>query len=727
MKSSATRSSTRGQYRTIENSELSISVDSMGRIISLSNRRTGSELIDFPQAAEAWRLVIPTGRHTVELVCGSQQKPAHIAISKESGVQSLVIGYEQLLVGGRVEPIKARFILSLADASDEIVAQAEIENRGQQPVDEVEFPILGGFGGFKATRGRRRLDLVMANDTGRFIPDCLRRGLPDTGRESNHFARRHETAMVSGSIGRRTGDRSGRWVDLSSDREGIYIACCQGVYEAAGERFFLKLEKFPKETPNAPAHHYPSGTPRWLRVSGLHIARIQPGAGWRSPEVILMPHKGDWHTAADRYSLRRHESLPAPAPTPRWMERFVGWTEILGKTYLGEVFHDYRQCADDVVRDAKATGIDLVFYYGHTKIGAEGADFDNLPAPDLGGEKGFRDMVERLHANGIRIMLLDHFHRYVNRDVPQFKQLQLERYAVRDREGNMAGGKRWWKETALSCLLLEGPTPFWVDMCPACGPWRDHYLSHITGLVELNVDGVELDLFDPGTCHSGEHGHAIGANMMDAKLDFIREVRAHVKKLNPDFVLFGETMCPEARSVLDGFYPNRYRDEEGRLYRYLFPEITQQAVLVGNYAYDQVNKALTLSIGAETEIWGLRQTTLKGCPELAQYIGEINRLKRKYPDILISGRFRDTVGADVQGGVLYSVIEGPGRSRALVLRNHTDRPRKTTAAFAGQNNGKSYVLWQPFREERAVEAPVALRLKAYEAAVLLDLPSAFVQ
>ena len=74
------------------------------------------------------------------------------------------------------------------------------------------------------------------------------------------------------------------------------------------------------------------------------------------------------------------------------MRDFVGWTEILGKTYLGEVFHDYEQCADEVIKDKAITGIDLVFYYGHSKLGAEGADFDNLPDPVLGGEQGFRKM-----------------------------------------------------------------------------------------------------------------------------------------------------------------------------------------------------------------------------------------------------------------------------------------------------------------------------------------------
>ena len=525
--------------KTLRNEFVSVSVDERGRIVSLKNRATGTELISHPRAAEAWRMIIPAGRHTIDIIEGSRQAPPRVELVAGDGFHSIIISYDKV-VGSHTWPVEARFVLSLADGSREVSARVEIVNQSEASIDEVEFPVLGGIGELAARGGRRVMNLVAAGDRGSFYADVLRRGLPDTGEESNHYVRRLETAMFESD---RVG---GVWLDLWSEREGLLVALC-----SKGPEFAFKVEKSPKEVPNAPAHRYPPGTSRWLRVWALHVPRIRPGTRWVSEPVIVMPHEEDWHGGADRYSAYRHERLRLAEP-PAWMADFVGWTEILGKTYLGEVFHDYGQCAQAVARDGRVTGLDLVFYYGHSKLGAEGADFDHSPAPDLGGSEGFHAMVEGLHRSGVRVMLLDHFHRWINRDLPEFESMGLSRYAVLDSEGRPVTA-RWWKETFLSCRRLEGPTPVWVEMCPSCEEWLHLYLDHVTEMIELGVDGLELDTFCPSACHNPAHNHPRGADMSGAKIEFMRAVRAHARRLNPDFVLIGETMAPEAREVLDGY------------------------------------------------------------------------------------------------------------------------------------------------------------------------------
>ncbi|MCK4277095.1 MAG: hypothetical protein KAX78_11305, partial [Phycisphaerae bacterium] len=432
--------------QTLENEYLSVTVDTRGRLVSLVNKQTGTELITNPEAAEAWRMVLPTGRHRIDVLLGSQQKPQRIQIERTDRARRLCICYDRL-TGRRTWRIRARFLLSVDDGGREISVHVEIENRSGVQIQELEFPIVGGLGG----QGRRRqLNLLAAGDRGDFYTDILHKGLPVTGRESNHFVREHETAMFEpGSVG-------GVWVDLWCRREGLFFGLCANDRDVA-----IKLEKFPKEVPNAPAHCYPRDTARWVRASGVHAVRLGGRAGGTTHPVVIMPHKGDWHAGADRYAADRHRKLKAAEP-PKWMDRFVGWTEILGKTYLGEVFHDYQKCAASVIRDARVTGLDFVFYYGHTRLGSEGADFDHCPDPQLGGRRRFREMVDRLHRKGIRIMLLDHMHRWINRDLSQYRELALSKHAVLDRDGNPSTA-RWWKETYLSCRRLSGPTPVWVE------------------------------------------------------------------------------------------------------------------------------------------------------------------------------------------------------------------------------------------------------------------------
>ena len=71
--------------RTIQNGLLALGVDSRGRIVSLRNKLTRTELVTHPEAAEAWRLVIPTARHSVDFICGSQQQPQSIEVLRGGG------------------------------------------------------------------------------------------------------------------------------------------------------------------------------------------------------------------------------------------------------------------------------------------------------------------------------------------------------------------------------------------------------------------------------------------------------------------------------------------------------------------------------------------------------------------------------------------------------------------------------------------------------------------
>ena len=515
----------------IENRKVSLAVDGRGRIVSLRNKSTGTELITYPEAAEAWRMVIPTGRHTREFVLGSQETPAGIEVERKRGQQSIVMTYNTIKTGQGNLPLKATFTLTL-ESDGQILATAQLDNRSQATIEELEFPVVGGLGGFEA-RGTKTLNMVVGSDNGVFYNDVLHWGFPHTGRESDQFVRYHETAMFEPQTvegGGFEGARERGWLDLWNARQGIYFA-----YLADDPHDFgWKLEHYPKGQPNPPAHYYPAGTPRWLRLWGVHVPQLAPGGKWTSQPVIIMPHRGDWHAGADHYSAYRHNEVKA-ASTPPWMDDFCGWTEIIGKTYLGEVFHDYAHCADEIVKDKNVTGLDMVFYYGHSKIGAEGADFDHLPAPDLGGDEGFRKMLEKLHANGIRIILLDHFHRWVNQDVPQYKDLGLERYAILDKDGRMRID-RWWKETFLSCRKLEGPTPVWVEMCPTCQEWRDFYMQHIESMIKLGVDGVEMDTFgSTPRRYNPAHKHPAGAYVLDAKIEFIGGVRKRGKASQSQF------------------------------------------------------------------------------------------------------------------------------------------------------------------------------------------------
>jgi hypothetical protein len=703
--------------KTLENAFVRLVLDETGRLTGLKNKQTGTELIGNQSAAAGWRMVIPAGGHRVDFVDSAGQTPSAIELTRHGRQQRLSLHYRQLLLPGGPVPIEAAFTFALDDDSPVIEAWAEIDNRSERAIDEVEFPIVGGLTGFDLDGGKRGVDMIVATDRGRFFNDVLNGLLPNTGPESFDFGREHESAMFEP-------DAWGNlWLELYGEHEGLYLFCHRVSTPDVG----MIMERFPTLAPQDPsvypwrgdAHVYPPGTPRWLRWIAVHAPRIASGRKWTSDHVTIMPHKGDWHAGADQYSAYRHKGVQ-PAQPPAWMQDFVGWGVVVGYTYLNQTFNNFEQCAQAAIADQAATGMNLVFYYGHTQLGCEGADFDWSPAEHMGGEPAFRAMLDELHSHGIRVMLLDHLHRYINRDVPEYKALNLERHAVRDAAGNLVTA-RWGKETFLSYRRSAGPTPTWIEMCPSSKEWLDIYLKHVTHMIELGVDGLEFDCFYFTPCFNPAHKHQPGSTW-EYKLKFTRAVREHAKRLNPDFVLFCEPYHSwEAVEVMDAFFPgDRFCHEHGRIFRYMFPELHLQTVKVTNYDYDSVNKALSLGIGVDTEICGGRHSVSQACPELAAYIGEVNRFRRRYPDVLMHGTFRDNIGIRVSGTPHAHVLESTRGERALIVRNATSEKIMVKAAF-DDPKGQRLSIWRPGQTEQPVALPADIPLPPFGVAVILAL------
>jgi hypothetical protein len=704
--------------KTIENEHLSLSVDAKGRIISLLNKDTKTEIITYPEHSESWRMVIPKDQLALDIPLGSKQDNAEISITEDNGKQLLTVTHNEIK-GEKVYPIKVKFYFSIDNGSNEILAWSELENNSQSLINEFECPVIGAFGLIGYKRSKKKLGQLnlVANvaspipDGFAFFNDILEAyGFPQTGYESFHYHRCYTTCMFEHN------KYYGVWMDFYTEKQGLYF----GYHTPKHPDFTFKIEKYPKEWHGGIKHYYPKGTDKWLRVYGLNIPRLQPGNKWKSEKFIIMPHKGQWHVGADKYSAYRHETLKVIKP-PKWMDNFIGWTSILGKTFTGERGFDYKQCAEHVVKEKKVTDFDMVWYYAHTKLGAEGGDFDNGPSPDLGGETEFRNMINKLHSNGIKIMLLDQFHRWISRDVPEYKELNLEKCSVMDVNGKPIV-INWSHDTYLSLKRRETPMSNYVEMCPTSEQWLNIYKNYVTQMIEYGVDGLELDILVDGgnKCYNPTHSHKPGEKMFEYRIEFMRKVREHARKLNPDFIFLGETMMASMCEVFEGYFAlSRNMSDNDRIFRYIYPEIRIQTVTTINDAFDSVNRALMFGIGVDTEIWGLRGITYRDDPELARYIGQINRFKRKYPEILINGVYKDTLGAEVKGDVMYSILQGHGNTKALILRNVNNHPVECKANTSYGKENK-LTLWSPFKAEKKIKKlPIDLTIKPAQAVVIL--------
>jgi hypothetical protein len=680
------------QYK-LENSFLKLEFDALGRIVSFVNKTTLSELLPYPGLEDNWKIMVLTDGYPVIYIMGKSQTPA----SCRQDSESISFAYNELIQDGVHYAIDLEFKAWLE--KDEARFSIWLKNNTSQRIREVWAPILGGFQGFKENGKAGVIHLAMNSGV---TKDVLNTGLPGA---EYLFVVEGETADY----------RWAPWVDMFSANEALYVSSDNQNPDLQD----IRVEKYPPEKGTSGGSwderlFFPPDTPRWMKIMVAKFTTIDPGEEYTMPASIFWPHHGDWHQAADHYRAQMDRWAKWP-PRPSWLKDYVGWQHIIGKTYLNEVYFTFEQFTETMIEAQQRTGVDVLMLYGHTDIGCEGANFDLTPGASLGGVEGFKRMCNELHKRGMKVLIFTHRQSAVAMDrLHEFKP--FEQWAFRDRLGNIRK-EEWWKTTMESLTFYNAGTgPIWSRICPYCDEWWLGFLEEIKKLNDLGCDGVQMDTIgaEGSICYAANHGHKPGEYMMPKLRDRLAWLRQEVYKMNPEFLLAGEEFGDWMGQFMDLPY-SRYRGHDGfQIFRYTLPEFKRN-VAVGAYSYDQVNKGLMMGWGYNCEVEGLKKSILV-CPEFADFIGEVNKMRRKYSDYLLNGRYIDTLKANVVGNVRFGVHKGP-KGYAVVIWNQNDTTETCSLSFEeGLEHG---ILCEPGQLEIAVNLPGKLVIQPHRAIAVI--------
>jgi hypothetical protein len=684
----------------LENDFLSLRFDDRGRVTSFMSRVTGREYLTYPDLEDNWKLLVLGDGHPVYYIDGRDQTPVSI---DTTGTRA-TFSYRNLVRDGATYNIEVQFTAYLQ--GDEARFEIAVTNHHTHHIREVWYGILGGFQGFEENGQQNMVHFAKSRTLAR---DILHEGLPGAeylfvvDGETAHYIYPNDQMQ---------------WIDLFSDQEGLYISSDDKSLLTT----IFRLEKYP---PEAGASGYwlkepsifPPDTPRWMKMMVGKLTAIDPGETWTAAPAVYWPHQGDWHAAARHYRAWVDSWMQWPE-RPDWLRDYVGWHHIVGKTYLNEVYHTFEQYTEIMKELQDRCGVDTLMIYGHTNIGCEGSDIDLSPATNLGGPAGFRRMCAELHARGMKVMIFTHRQSAINVDLPEYAH--YERWTIKDRQGN-ARPEVWWKTTVESLMShmqhYEATGPIWARICPYCDEWWLGFRDELLRLIDLGLDGVQLDTIgaEAAICYATDHGHKPGTRAHDKLAERLAWLRREVRAVKPEFMLCGEEFGDWLFQYLDLPY-SRYRGEEGnQVFRFTFPEMKENCA-VSAYGYHQVNKSLMLGMGMDIEVWGLKKSVL-ACPELMDYIKEIVTIRRAFADYLMNGTFIDTLRASITGKVRYSVFEGP-QGLAAVVWNATVEPQECLVSFDDPALSQA-VICQPFTGQRIIALPARLTLPPQTAAALI--------
>jgi len=203
----------------LRNGNIGIGFDVSGRIVSLLNPRTGTELIQHCGMEENWKFLLwgnkknAGNKHDIDYIRGKDQSPADISLKTDSfGNQKITIYYKRLIHKGETFDIEVTFAATLPKDAEIVEFTLDIANNVPRRIREAWYPVIGGLGGFEE-KGEK--GVVHFATPGCLAEDVLRRGMP----WSDYIFCIEEETLSWHYPGSAAG-----FIDLWCEREGLYIA-----------------------------------------------------------------------------------------------------------------------------------------------------------------------------------------------------------------------------------------------------------------------------------------------------------------------------------------------------------------------------------------------------------------------------------------------------------------------------------------------------------------------
>lgn len=512
------------------NSRVEIRLDPVsGVVTALRNKRTGTEYLG-GGPAEVFRLVYSTSEFhgapaddpwsatTGTLVRSSRQVAVSKRFEKTAGGGRLEVAYDRLRLERRTIEVALRYTIELRDGDEETRWRLFLRNGGEGTVREAHFPFLSGLNPFDS--------LLMPNESGQRLPFPLDKLSDDIPVVSLEYPGR-------GSM---------QWFEYHSPKAGLYMAS----YDRGLDYTLLSFGRTGEDSP-----------------AGMWIVKYPfapRGASWESPELAVGPHAGDWHWGADRYRAWLETWVPKAEVPSKVREMIGGLREIGIKAPDGRVLNRYEALVD-MARQVRESARGVAFMAaGWMHDGHDTYFPEYVPIPELGGEAALVSAVAGVHDQGVAVTA------YVN---GRLANIETETYKKH--------GKRWsvlgkapglgvnstdffelhenWNKAWDRAKRGEG---WFAVMCPSVRAWQDHLVGEVSRIVgRYGFDGVFLD--QPGSyygelCHNPAHGHGTPASAWGpGLLELVRRVRAEMRRLDPDAILWTEGMNDAFGQHMDYF------------------------------------------------------------------------------------------------------------------------------------------------------------------------------
>jgi len=681
-----------------------------GNVVGLHWKDPDEEIIKESRLGENFRILLPLPGYEANYFASSHQKARF-----EKMENGIVCHYDQLVNERQNLSVKVDYKIESKDG--QLLLSITVNNNTDQPLAEVYYGIIGGQKGLRKRTDNRTLvpGGTVNNDPAMFT----------------HFSGGGYGGGNLGITYSATGttypswNMSMSWIEDYNTREdiGMYYAQHDTVIRQA--TFYYELR--PSEKGNVIGDNWPAekdvpqGTPIGLTMGWMNTPYTKRGI-FSSGPVVLQVHHGDWHEGSRIYR-QWFDKYYNVKRAPTWLRNEMAWQSIImmnSEDAIKYKFNDLPKLA----ADAKKYGVTTFEILGWDKGGIDRGYPEYEPDKRLGTKEDFSNALRGIKKLGVHPLIFANI-QWMDTDIPLYYS-KLKKYETKGRWADDLMLAGWGEGTISSRIGITRHNM--TKVTPSYPEVNKLLMKYFLDLVKSGADGFQFDKttsidvdFNPLLKISPDRA------MAQAVFDMLGQVLTEGKKINPQLAIASELIWDRAFQYVDVSYLRMNDIDMDPVLKYTFPEWTSTIFAESPFDFNIMNNGMRYGF-----VWAMAPRHYSASLDealtqpLSNYVKELIRIRKKYSNILFTGRFLDTSGATVQCGVhsRFSVFEAMNDTtrKAVVVVNFDNKEDEMQVNIENAENGKAE-LCIPFQTDTLVQLPAKIRVPPRTCAVLVQLKS----
>jgi hypothetical protein len=678
-----------------------------GNLVGLHWIKPDVEIIKESSLGENFRILLPLPEYEANYFLSTDQK-----VSFEKTKNGIICHYDKLKNERQVLDVKVDY--KIESKNGQLLFSIIVNNTTNQPLAEVFYGVIGGQ---KGLRNRSDTQTLIPSGTWNINPDLF-----------NHFSGGHYGGgnlgipYSAGSCNYPGWNMSMSWMEIFNDKENIGMYYAQ--HDSIIRKSFLYYELQPSEKGNVIGDNWPSpndvpkGTPIGLTMGWMNTPYTKRGV-FASAPVVLQLHQGDWHEGSHIYRqwFDKHYNVKRQ---PTWLRNEMAWQSIIISNCEDVVKYKFNDLPK-LATDAKKYGVTTFEILGWDKGGIDRGYPEYEPDQRLGTKEDFKNSLKKIKELGVHPLIFTNI-QWVDTDIPLYYN-KLKKYEKKGRwtdDLSIAG----WGEGTISARI--GITRHnMTQMTPSYPEVNKILMDYYLDLIKSGADGLQFDKastlevdFNPMLHMSPDRA------MPQAVFNILKQILEEGRKINPQLAIASELIWDRAFQYVDVSYLRMNNIDMHPALRYTFPEWTSTIFAENPFDFNIMNNGMRYGL-----VWAMAPRHYNSSLDeaitrpLSIYVKELIRIRKKYADILFTGRFMDTIGATVKCGnnSRYSVFEhiNDKTKKAVIIVNYDNKEDYVEVDIVTFNRKKAELLI-PFQNDREIELPAKILVPARTCAVIVQ-------